>query len=114
MNVGTSRHVCLRTTLAGVALSAVLAGTASQAQIRSRLSAVEIDEAIQAGIAGNVAPFHMYPAGGDLGKRALAADRPGPVVVYTPFVRVALHARAASERGTTILRTEVPAACCSC
>lgn len=108
------RHFSTVTGFACVALWIVLTGVSARMQVRAPLTDAEIDEAIRVGVAGGIAPYPMYPTGYPLpsavGKEALALGSPAPAVVYTPFVRVALHAKAAYERGTILTRGDVASA----
>jgi hypothetical protein len=103
-----TRHVGAPTQIASVGLWLVLLGSASSAQIKERLTGADIDHAIQSGIAGDVAPFPLYPSG--LGEKSLAAGAPAPALAYTPFVRVALQAGAAYDRGIVLTPTDIGAA----
>ena len=103
-----TRHVGARALVAFFGLCLIVLGSASSAQVKARLTGADIDRAIQSGIAGDVAPYPLYPSG--LAEKAFAAGARAPALAYTPFVRVALQAKAAHDRGIVLTLADVDAA----
>jgi hypothetical protein len=79
-----------------------MAATPSLAQPEA-LSLTEIEAAIKWGIDGEPGPYLIHHAQGPQGINRVVVG-----AVYTPFVRVALAARALFEQGKTLTAAEVP------
>lgn len=84
------------------ALVLAVAATPGLAQPRV-LSPGEIEEAIEWGMDGEPGPYLIHHAQGPQGTNRVVVG-----AVYTPFVRVALAARALFEQGKTLTALEVP------
>jgi hypothetical protein len=85
-------------------ICAALSATALSAQPVGKLTHEDIDAAIKWGTQGSPAPYLLHHRRSDPAKA-------NPVVVgavYTPFLRVALAARAAHQRGHSFAVSDVP------
>ena len=72
-------------------------------QSSSTLSPREIDEAIDWGLTGRAAPYLLHGAAETAGKVGSEIDG----AIYTPFLRVALAAKAARDAGGTFAQADV-------
>jgi hypothetical protein len=85
-----------------VVMACALLSTPGLARPTDALTAKEIDEAIEWGMNGDPAPYLLHHAG--------QPGKVNPVVVgavYTPFLRVALAAKAARQAGRAFTQSDV-------
>jgi hypothetical protein len=98
-------HVNACAMVMGSILWVVMGSVAPHAELKGRLTTADVSE----GIGGGAAPFPLYPSDGHFGQPGRAGAQP-PALVYTPFVRVALQAQAAYDRGITLTPADISAA----
>ena len=91
-----------------VAACAFLLSMSIRAQPARTLTPGDIDEAIEWGTHGNPAPYQLHHKG----RAGIAREQRNPVIVgivYAPFVRVALMAKAAHDAFRELTRDDIPA-----
>src|SRR5688572_5714520 len=104
--------------LASATMAVALLCQSAWAQVSGQLTRAEIAEAIRVGaegamraaIGGRVVPFRMYPGPVEQVEKYVSRGARAPAYVYTPFIRVALYAQAAHERGEQVTETDLPRA----
>src|SRR5262245_53374490 len=92
-----------RTVLRLTVILVVITGALLRATPSARLTAAQIEQAIEFGRLDNPAPYPL--------RQASLPGRPRGIVVgavYTPFIRVALAAHAAAADGRVINIGEIP------
>jgi len=65
---------------------------------------------MRAAIGGKFVPFRMYPGPPAQVEKYVSRAARAPAYVYTPFIRVALYAQAAHERGEQVTEADLPRA----
>jgi hypothetical protein len=99
-------HVNACAMVMGSILWVVMGSVAPHAELKGRLTTADVSEAIASGIGGGAAPFPLYPSDGHFGQPGRAGAQPS-ALVYTPFVRVALQAKAAYDRGIALTPADI-------